>query len=578
MSEIAAVFAGVPGFDWVPGLIDHWLHLSLGGKVLEIVRLIFEIAGAWELFGNRLYGWLAKRRKQLEKMNEALEEEVRLLKQDLAKLRKDLAACTTELAEARDRLPGAAIARADREWGHKNPGLAIRHLEEWYDANADSMATIALHLAKFHLAEAIPTPGNHLTRASQMIHIARGASRDSQEAREMSIQFDLVNGALQEQLIRDAQIAWNDQVGREPGAVSLVQTLHNIAQYCYDRGHWRLAPIFAHRASEVAARGGVPLRKMWCEVEAFAAFLQRAVGHSDLALVRLDSVLATTERAGLDRDPVSLTAHFYRADTLSSLGCYADALREIEAFAPIQAEVLGARHANVLTTRWLRAQTLSTLGRYVDALREIEAFAPIRAEVLGARHPDVLGTRFLQAQTLSDLGRYADALREIEAFAPILAEVLGARHPNVLSTRYLRAQTLSDLGRYADALREIEAFAPIEAEVLGVRPSNVLTTESLRIGVRIASGADGNAANELPVLIAALAKSVGPHATQMLRARYRLARCLTIDGQIAEARTECHAILAAFDPAFDPNHELRRAVQTLLGRLDSGAGDGDLPT
>ena len=452
MSEIAAVFAGVPGFDWVPGLIDHWLHLSLGGKVLEIVRLIFEIAGAWELFGNRLYGWLAKRRKQLEKMNEALEEEVRLLKQDLAKLRKDLAACTTELAEARDRLPGAAIARADREWGHKNPGLAIRHLEEWYDANADSMATIALHLAKFHLAEAIPTPGNHLTRASQMIHIARGASRDSQEAREMSIQFDLVNGALQEQLIRDAQIAWNDQVGREPGAVSLVQTLHNIAQYCYDRGHWRLAPIFAHRASEVAARGGVPLRKMWCEVEAFAAFLQRAVGHSDLALVRLDSVLATTERAGLDRDPVSLTAHFYRADTLSSLGCY------------------------------------------------------------------------------------------------------------------------------ADALREIEAFAPIEAEVLGVRPSNVLTTESLRIGVRIASGADGNAANELPVLIAALAKSVGPHATQMLRARYRLARCLTIDGQIAEARTECHAILAAFDPAFDPNHELRRAVQTLLGRLDSGAGDGDLPT
>ena len=324
MSEIAAVFAGVPGFDWVPGLIDHWLHLSLGGKVLEIVRLIFEIAGAWELFGNRLYGWLAKRRKQLEKMNEALEEEVRLLKQDLAKLRKDLAACTTELAEARDRLPGAAIARADREWGHKNPGLAIRHLEEWYDANADSMATIALHLAKFHLAEAIPTPGNHLTRASQMIHIARGASRDSQEAREMSIQFDLVNGALQEQLIRDAQIAWNDQVGREPGAVSLVQTLHNIAQYCYDRGHWRLAPIFAHRASEVAARGGVPLRKMWCEVEAFAAFLQRAVGHSDLALVRLDSVLATTERAGLDRDPVSLTAHFYRADTLSSLGCYAD--------------------------------------------------------------------------------------------------------------------------------------------------------------------------------------------------------------------------------------------------------------
>ena len=493
MNEIAAFFASVPGFDWVPGLIDHWLHLSFGGKVFEIVRLILEITGAWELFFHRLYGWLAKRRDHLEKMNEALEEEVRLLKHDVAKLRKDLATRATELGEARDRLPSAAIARADREWSHRNPGLAIRHLEEWYDANAASLAAIALHLAKFHLAEAIPTPGNHLTRASQMIHVARGASADSQEAREMSIQFDLVNGALQEQLILEAQIAWNDQVGREPGAVSLIQTLHNIARYCYDRGHWRLAPIFADRASEVAARGGVPLRQMWCEVESFAASVQCVMGHADAALVRLDAVLATAERAGLDRDPVTLAAHHYRADALSTLG------------------------------------------------------------------------------------RYADALTEIEAFAPIQAEVLGARHPNVLATRYLRARTLSDLGRYADALSEIEAFAPIEAEVLGARHPNVLSTESLRIGVRIASGAGGNAANELPVLIAALTDSVGPHATQVLRARYRLARCLMTGGQIAEARAECHAILAAFDPTTDPNHELRRAVQTLLVRLDGGAGDGDLP-
>ena len=72
-----------------------------------------------------------------------------------------------------------------------------------------------------------------------------------------------------------------------------------------------------------------------------------------------------------------------------------------------------------MTSRLLYARILSNLGRYDEALKEIEAFAPIQAEVLGPPHPSVLTTRYLRARTLSDLGRYDEALKEIEAFAPI---------------------------------------------------------------------------------------------------------------------------------------------------------------
>ena len=69
------------------------------------------------------------------------------------------------------------------------------------------------------------------------------------------------------------------------------------------------------------------------------------------------------------------------------------------------------------------------LGRYGEALAEIDAFAPIQAEVQGARHPDTLSTRHLRAGVLQDLGRYGEALAEIDAFAPIQAEVNGAAPP-----------------------------------------------------------------------------------------------------------------------------------------------------
>ena len=158
---------------------------------------------------------------------------------------------------------------------------------------------------------------------------------------------------------------------------------------------WRLTPIFADRAADLARQGGIPLRRVWCQVESDAAFYQNALGHSIQALDRIDHVLTQAREFLTSRDPPVLEAQTVRAQVLNSLGRYDDALVEIEAFAPIEAEMLGARHPDTLTTRFLRAHVLNSLGRNDDALAEIEAFAPIQAEVQGARHPNTLTTRSL---------------------------------------------------------------------------------------------------------------------------------------------------------------------------------------
>jgi hypothetical protein len=67
---------------------------------------------------------------------------------------------------------------------------------------------------------------------------------------------------------------------------------------------------------------------------------------------------------------------------------------------------------------------LDHLGRHGDALAEIDAFAPIQAEVLGHAPPQCAGDPIPARQVVDHLGRYTDALAEIEALAPVEIDVL----------------------------------------------------------------------------------------------------------------------------------------------------------
>jgi hypothetical protein len=257
------------------------------------------------------------------------------------------------------------------------------HLEKWFSDNAANVATIAKHLARYHIAHAVPEPGYHLRCARGMLRLAHSYLPNDNEAREMSSQFDAINATLQGKLIQDGgkQIAWNSATGRSAAGggealLPLVTTFRGIARWCFDKGMWRLMSIFADHASDLAQQCGRALRRIWCEVEREAAFYQNILGYSVEALKRVDHVLAQAHDFLSSRDTAVLDAQMVRASVLRNLGRYGEALAKIDAFAPIVVEVKGMRHPDTLNTRYLRASVPFTANiRRQFALRATAAGA-----------------------------------------------------------------------------------------------------------------------------------------------------------------------------------------------------------
>jgi tetratricopeptide (TPR) repeat protein len=578
LHELLDLLSSIPGAAWLWHKAVEWWSLPFDQALWEFAKLALQILGGWE-FVWHIYGWIFRRRRIIEDMNKLLREEADLQRKDLAKLGAEKTQLAMELASTRDRLPETARARAEREWGQLNQELAARHLEVWFANNAESIAAIALSLAKFHIARSVPDPGDHLTRARDLLRLARGATPQNKETHELSGELDAVNAALQEQFVRDGetQIAWNTNMGRAlagqgEALLPMVDTFRRIAQFCYAKGLWRLTPIFADRAADLALAGGRALRRTWCEVESDAAFYQVVVGRPVDALRRIEHVLAEARGFLLPRDTVVLGAQFVRAQGLQALGRYGEALAEIDAFAPIQAEVQGVRHPDTLTTRYLRASVLQSLGRCGEALAEIDALAPIQTEVRGAQHPDTLTTRYLRASVLRVLGRYGEALAEIDAFAPVSAEVQGARHPATLTTRYLRASVLLDLGRYGEALAEIDAFAAIRAEVQGARHPDTLTTRYLHADVLRGLGRYSEALAEIDALAPIYAEVQGARHPDTLTTRSLRASALQALGCYGEALAEIDALVAVYAEVLGARHSftltVRRYRATWLGQMD----------
>jgi tetratricopeptide (TPR) repeat protein len=543
--DLWSALAFLPDTAQVQKVVDAWRAEPLSERIWELVKVVaFTIAG-WELLGRHLYRWIFKRRSQLEQRLELVEEELRDKTNAIGKLESENKQLSAELERARGRLPQAAIARADREWRDRNTVAAVRQLETWFEENVESIVSIALHLAKFHISRAVPDPGNHLDRARDLLRLARGASPTSREAEELSSELDTVNAGLQEQLIRDGdvQIAWNSGMAPRLGAqgeemLTAVNAFREIAQFCFDRGLWRLAPIFADRAADLALSGGGALRRVWFSVETRAASFQIIVGPATDGLQRVDHVLAEARESFPACDVIVLNARQARVLALERLGRFHDALVEIDAFAQTQAEVLGARHPDTLNTRYSRAMALMQLERYSDALAEIDDLGQVYLEVRGARHPQTLQARHLSAAVLERLGRFHDALVEIDAFAQTQAEVLGARHPDTLSTRFLRASVLKDVGRYGHALLEIDDVGQISAEVLGGRHPNTFWTRWMRASVLSSLGRTGEALAEIDAFVYIQVDVLGERHPDTLSTRFLRALVLYNDGRYDDALVE----------------------------------------
>jgi hypothetical protein len=204
-SDLFGLLSFLPDSEQIQKAIRDWWAEPLSQHIWELVEVLVYIVAAWELL-RHLYRWIFKRRSRLELKLELVEEEARENAEEIRKLRSEKQQLSTELEEARGRLPQAAISRADREWRDRNTLAAVRQLETWFEANAEGITTIALHLAKFHISRAVPDPGDHLERARDLLRLARGASPGSREAQELSSELDTVNAGLQEQLIREGDV------------------------------------------------------------------------------------------------------------------------------------------------------------------------------------------------------------------------------------------------------------------------------------------------------------------------------------------------------------------------------------
>jgi hypothetical protein len=275
--DLWSALASLPDIAQVQTIVDAWWAEPLSEHIWELIKVVAFIIAGWELLGRHLYRWIFKRRSRLEERLELVEEEVRDKTKAIDKLQSENKQLSAALEDARGRLPQAAIARADREWRDRNTVAAFRQLETWFEENAESVTAIALHLAKFHISRAIPDPGNHLDRARDLLRLACGASPDNREVQELSSELDTVNASLQEQLIRDGdiQIAWNSAMAPRLGAqgkamLPAVNAFREIAQFCFEKGLWRLAPIFADRAADLALSGGGALRQVWFSLETTA--------------------------------------------------------------------------------------------------------------------------------------------------------------------------------------------------------------------------------------------------------------------------------------------------------------------
>jgi hypothetical protein len=208
----------------------------------EVVETFLKLLGLRELI-KYVYRFALRKKSRLVHQIEILEEELGEKKRELSKVEARTVVLDRTLNEMRSRLPELAIARAEAEWRDRNEEKGIRQLDEWFRNNSSHLAQIALHLAKFHISRSVPDPREHLEEARRLIQLATAAAPNNSEIRGLWREFDLVNGALQEQMILagESRIVWNSNMSQRGGApagslLAILTTFRDIATYCVQTG------------------------------------------------------------------------------------------------------------------------------------------------------------------------------------------------------------------------------------------------------------------------------------------------------------------------------------------------------
>src|SRR4051812_11608045 len=131
--------------------LTEWWHQPLYQCAWDVTKLAVGIFAAAEI-AKYLLRFMFGRKSRMVRIIEGLEDDLKHKNAELARLKAENGTLDGELKAARDCLPDAAIARAEREWRYNNQERASRELQNWFDANAAGIARIATKLAEFHIS------------------------------------------------------------------------------------------------------------------------------------------------------------------------------------------------------------------------------------------------------------------------------------------------------------------------------------------------------------------------------------------------------------------------------------------
>ncbi|MQY34379.1 hypothetical protein SRB17_23470 [Streptomyces sp. RB17] len=185
-------------------------------------------------------------------------------------------------------------------------------------------------------------------------------------------------------------------------------------------------------------------------------------------------------RSVLRLDSFAPLALSLSALAMSAQGRHADALATYDELLPVFGRSFGAEHPQTLKLRSDRAQTLLTLGRYAECEAECAAVARIAGRGVGPEMPLIAGAaRNGLIFALNKQGRHEEA----EALAREALDTHRAPSRMALVLQLGLARSLNGQGRHEEALAEAERAGALCRKI----PVELSRTESSAVELAVAT-------------------------------------------------------------------------------------------
>ena len=301
---------------------------------------------------------------------------------------------------------------------------------------------------------------------------------------------------------------------------------------------------------------------------------------SDESEATIEALVHDSARVLGERHEITLDARRMAAYGHRQRGEYALA---VEGFRPVLAladEALGADHRVTLTARQNLAESLflqwyatrADPAPLVESRREYEHLIEIATNHGGADAPRALAAMAGLARLLNAADDRSEAERQARRVLEHVPASIGEHHPSASMARTQLAVALDNQHRDAEAvewwLREIETRRAIE----GPESLAVLTGMSGALPALIGAGQDDLAESYARTLLDRLAM-FGPEHPTTLRHQAQLARALTRQGRLEEARADVDALEATLAGLEDPLPYPRALTDLSHGELLTAAGE-----